>query len=107
MQSGVAGNYCLDVPAGNTANGTQLQIWACQEGNLNQVFDKDGNRFSTRLNGSQVIDASGTNSGDPIVLWESHGGDNQKWRAGLHQVLADPAHVKNSLLVLERSKLNC
>jgi microsomal dipeptidase-like Zn-dependent dipeptidase len=84
MHSRLAGDYCLDVPAGNTANGTQLQIWQCQADNANQVFTKDGNRFSPQLNQNQAIDAAGTNSGDPILLWESHGGDNQKWRAGLH-----------------------
>lgn len=84
MHSALAGDYCLDVPAGNTSNGTQLQIWQCQTGNVNQQFNKDGNRFSPRLNLNQAIDASGTNSGDPIVLWEANGGDNQKWRGGLH-----------------------
>jgi hypothetical protein len=84
MQSGVAGNYCLDVPGGNTSNGTQLQIWECQEGNPNQQWDKNGTRLMSRLNNNQVIDAAGKNSGDPIVLWEHHGGTNQKWRAGLY-----------------------
>ena len=32
------GNKCLDVTGGNTANGTQLQIWTCFSNNPNQQF---------------------------------------------------------------------
>lgn len=84
LKSQLAGNKCLDIPNGNTSNGTQLQIWDCQEGNTNQQFNKNGSVFSARINGNYVIDAAGKNSGDPIVMWEYHGGDNQKWRAGLN-----------------------
>ncbi len=84
MASALPGNFCLTTPNGNTSNSTQLQISTCVEGDVNQMFDKDGNRFNSRLNVNQKIDASGTNSGDPIIFYESNGGDNQKWRAGLY-----------------------
>jgi len=84
MQSGLPGNFCLTTPNGNTSNHTQLQISECVEGDVNQVFDKNGNNFSSRLNANQLIDASGTNSGDAIIFHEANGGDNQKWRAGLY-----------------------
>lgn len=84
LRSQLPGNKCLDIPNGNTDNGTQLQIWDCQEGNINQQFNKNGNKFSSRLNGSKVMDAGGTSNGSPIVLWNYHGGNNQKWRAGLN-----------------------
>jgi len=84
LKSQLDGNKCLDVPNGDTSNGVQLQIWDCQEGNSNQQFNKDGNHFSPRSNPNKAIDAGGTNSGDPIVLWDYHGGDNQKWRPGLN-----------------------
>jgi len=84
MHSGLPGDFCLDVPNGNVSDGTQLQIWQCAQDNLNQKFYKESNRFRSVINQNKVIDAAGTNSGDAIVMWEYHGGDNQKWRAGLH-----------------------
>jgi len=84
MHSALPGDFCMDIPNGNTSNGTQLQIWECQEGNPNQQFYKDSNRFYSVINGNQVIDASGEGDGSPIVMWEHHGGNNQKWRASLH-----------------------
>ncbi|GAA3934069.1 ricin-type beta-trefoil lectin domain protein [Litoribacillus peritrichatus] len=84
LKSQLEGNKCLDIPGGNTSNGSQLQIWDCQESNMNQQFNKHGNVFSARLDSNQVIDASGTSNGDAIVMWRSHGGNNQKWRAGLN-----------------------
>jgi len=84
MLSGLAGNFCLTTPNGNTANHSQLQISECVVGDVNQMFDKDGNNFNSRLNSNQKIDASGTNSGDAIIFHEANGGDNQKWRAGLY-----------------------
>ena len=74
---------CMAVPAGGGGNGTQLQISVCDENSINHQFNKDGGKFISRLNG-KVIDASGTNTGAPITLWDSHGGANQKWRAGLN-----------------------
>ncbi|KEI70021.1 ricin-type beta-trefoil lectin domain protein [Endozoicomonas elysicola] len=84
IKSQLPGNKCMAVPSGSIGNGLQLEVADCDENNISQQFNKDGGKFSTRLNGNMVIDASGTNSGDPIVLWESNGGDNQKWRAGLN-----------------------
>ncbi|WP_067515462.1 ricin-type beta-trefoil lectin domain protein [Endozoicomonas ascidiicola] len=84
IKSQLPGNMCMTVPNGNTGNGTQLQIAQCDEHNLSQQFNKNGARFSPRLNGNQVIDADGTSDGVAIILWSSHGGNNQKWRAGLN-----------------------
>ena len=84
LRSQLAGNKCLDIPNGNTANNTQLQIWDCQAGNLNQQFNKDGNRFRARLNSNQVIDAYGENNGAAIGLWNSNDTNQQKWRASLN-----------------------
>ncbi len=74
----------MAVPSNSIGNGLQLEVADCDENSISQQFNKDGGKFSTHLNGNMVIDASSTNSGDPIVLWESNGGDNQKWRAGLN-----------------------
>ena len=84
MKSGVAGNYCLDIPAGDTSNHVQLHIWSCQEGNQNQMFDEYDGMFRARLNESKVLDSAGTNEGAQIILYDSHGGNNQRWRAGIH-----------------------
>lgn len=84
FRSQLAGNKCIDIPAGDTSNGAELQIWDCDEHNPNQQFNKQGNRISARLNSAQVFDASGTDLGDPLILWRHHGRDNQQWRASLN-----------------------
>lgn len=37
----VHGNKCLDVSGGVDADGTKLQIWTCQSGNVNQQWSYD------------------------------------------------------------------
>lgn len=84
LKSQLDGNMCLDVPNGDVSEGVQLQIWECQEGNLNQQFDRSNRAFRSRHNTNRVVDAAGDYNGAAIVMWEYHGGGNQKWRPSLN-----------------------
>ncbi len=84
IKSQLVGNQCLAVPDGDASNGKQLGIAPCDEQSISQRFTKSGDRFSPQLDTRQAIDASGTDEGDPVILWGHHGGQNQQWRAGLN-----------------------
>jgi hypothetical protein len=72
-----ASSTCLDVPNGNSANGTQLIIWSCN-GGTNQTVTRTGTTL--RMLG-KCLDASGagTANGTRIVLWACNGAANQNW----------------------------
>lgn len=55
----VFGTKCLDVPSGNTADGTKLQIWTCSVNNANQQFsyNKVSHRLSYNFPYHLLIDA--------------------------------------------------
>jgi alpha-galactosidase len=71
-----ASGRCLDVPNGNTTNGTQPVIWDCN-GGANQ-------RWTTTGAGLQAVgkclDAPiGATAGAKVQLWDCNGGTNQQW----------------------------
>jgi O-glycosyl hydrolase len=76
---GVGSGRCLD-DTGNTANGVQVYIWDCTNGNANQQF--------TYTSGSQLqiagkcLDANGqgTTNGTKVILWTCGSQTNQQWR---------------------------
>ncbi len=72
---------CLDLNAGNTANGTHIQMWSCQGGNSNQNWKVVDAQIKHTPSG-KCVDVSGNNSanGTKIILWSCHGGNNQKWK---------------------------
>lgn len=76
------GNLCVDVPSGNFANGTVLQMFQCNGGN-NQSWKVTPNANSTLTisNGNfcwDVPNGSAT-SGNPIQLFSCNGGTNQQF----------------------------
>jgi len=71
---------CLDLSAGNTANGGNIQEWDCQSGNTNQVFriEAVGSYYQIKHTASgKCLQAAGTSSGSNVELWSCTGGDNQ------------------------------
>ncbi|KAG6839517.1 hypothetical protein C0991_001915 [Blastosporella zonata] len=57
------GSKCLDVPSGNTNDGTQLQIWTCASGNQNQKFAYTGdNRLAWDNGSSKCVELPGGNT---------------------------------------------
>ena len=67
---------CLDDPAWRTANGTKVDLWACNGGaNQSWTVVQDG---TIRVLGKCLAE-----SGTSVVLWSCASGySNQEWRAG-------------------------
>jgi len=84
--SDVAAGRVLDVPGGQTGNGTPLQIWDAS-GAANQQWrvsqNSDGSYTLTNVGSGRVLDEPGgqTGNGTRIEIWDSNGGANQHWRA--------------------------
>jgi endo-1,4-beta-xylanase len=83
----VAAGRVLDVPAGQTANGTAVQIWDANGTATNQQWrasqNSDGSYTLTNLASGRVLDEPGgqTGNGTRLAIWDSNGGANQHWRA--------------------------
>ena len=87
------GRYqCVDISAASYADGANVQIWDCVNGNAQMyafVFTgfEDGLPYWVIRNNAtgKVLDAAigtgidGGNNGANIQQWAYHGGDNQKW----------------------------
>ena len=74
---GLAGK-CLDVPNGNTANGTRVQIWDCNGTNSqNWSFQADGTIRA--FNKCLDVSNSGTTNGSIVQLWDCNGTGAQQW----------------------------
>ncbi|MEU4257756.1 endo-1,4-beta-xylanase [Streptomyces fradiae] len=75
---GVASGRCLDVPGAATADGTQVQLWDCNN-RANQQWTLTA-AGELRVYGDKCLDAAGTGSGAKVQIYSCWGGDNQKWR---------------------------
>ena len=73
---GVASGRCLDVPGGNTANGTQPIIWDCS-GGANQRWTVSGQ--TVQALGKCLDSPTNATAGAKAQLWDCHGGANQLW----------------------------
>ncbi|WSP79087.1 endo-1,4-beta-xylanase [Streptomyces sp. NBC_01235] len=84
--SDVAAGRVLDVPGGQTANGTSLQVWDAN-GGANQQWranqNADGSYTLTNVGSGRVLDEPGgqTGNGTRMEIWDANGGANQQWRA--------------------------
>ncbi|MFE5207294.1 endo-1,4-beta-xylanase [Streptomyces sp. NPDC056600] len=75
---GVASGRCVDVPNASTTDGTQVQLWDCNNGTNQQwSFTAAG---ELRVYGNKCLDAGGTGNGAKVQIYSCWGGDNQKWR---------------------------
>jgi endo-1,4-beta-xylanase len=85
--SDVAAGRVLDVPAGQTGNGTPLQVWDANGGAANQQWrasqNSDGSYTLTNVGSGRVLDEPGgqTGNGTRMEIWDANGGANQHWRA--------------------------
>ncbi|QHA09195.1 1,4-beta-xylanase [Streptomyces broussonetiae] len=85
--SDVAAGRVLDVPSGQTANGTPLQDWDANGAAANQQWranqNDDGSYTLTNVGSGRVLDEPGgqTGNGTRMELWDANGGANQHWRA--------------------------
>jgi alpha-galactosidase len=73
--------YCLDVDAGGTANGTNVQIWTCHGGDPQRwIFHPDGTiRRASFPNLCLDIDRGSNAPGTNVQIWQCNGGLNQRW----------------------------
>ncbi|MFF9019889.1 endo-1,4-beta-xylanase [Streptomyces eurythermus] len=75
---GVGSGRCLDVPNAATTDGTQLQLWDCNNATNQQWTSTDSGEL--RVYGDKCLDAAGTGNGTKVQIYSCWGGDNQKWR---------------------------
>lgn len=75
---GVGSGRCLDDPAGNTTNGTQMIIWDCNGGTNQRWTYTSANQLQVL---GKCLDAynNGTTAGTNVVIWDCNGGANQQW----------------------------
>ncbi|MFJ6793698.1 endo-1,4-beta-xylanase [Streptomyces sp. NPDC091268] len=75
---GVGSGRCLDVPGSATADGTQLNLWDCNNrANQQWTYTAAG---ELRVYDNKCLDAGGTGNGAKVQIYSCWGGDNQKWR---------------------------
>ncbi|WP_369779946.1 endo-1,4-beta-xylanase [Streptomyces sp. R33] len=75
---GLGSGRCLDVPGASTSDGTQLNLWDCNNRTNQQWSYTAGGEL--RVYGNKCLDAAGTGNGTKVQIYSCWGGDNQKWR---------------------------
>ncbi|MGW0468643.1 endo-1,4-beta-xylanase [Streptomyces sp. NPDC003027] len=75
---GVGSGRCLDVPGATTTDGTQVNLWDCDNRTNQQWAYTAGGEL--RVYGDTCLDAAGTGNGAKVQIYSCWGGDNQKWR---------------------------
>jgi hypothetical protein len=86
--TGIAGK-CVDVRAANTANGTPVQLYDCNNTNAQQwTLSPDG---SVRALGKCLdVTYGGTTNTTPIQLWDCNNSGAQTWRVQTNGALLNP-----------------
>ena len=84
---------CVDANGGSSANGTKIQMWACNGNASSQSWTMASNG-TVQINGS-CLDITGANytNGTLIEEWACNGGANQQWLA-VNGELVNPASGK-------------
>ncbi|MBX7267646.1 ThuA domain-containing protein [Micromonospora sp. Llam7] len=83
------GGKCLEAAGGSSANGTQIQIWSCNDG-TNQQWTVTPNSTINALNKCLDINAGSATNGTKIQLWTCNGGPNQNWSTQTDGSLRNP-----------------
>jgi hypothetical protein len=82
--SNVHSNKCLDTAGGGTGNGTNIQQWTCNSGEVNQrfmIYNHGGNSHTIwSLKANKVFDADISGNGSNVHLWQDWDGGNQRWQ---------------------------
>lgn len=76
---------CVDLAAGNSANGGNIQQWGCSASNTNQDFTfvpKGSGYYELRTKHNKCVDVGGklTTNGANIVQWNCYNGTNQQFK---------------------------
>lgn len=75
---GVGSGRCVDVPNAGTTDGTQVQLWDCNNATNQQWTSTSAGEL--RVYGNKCLDAAGTGNGAKVQIYSCWGGANQQWR---------------------------
>jgi len=90
--TGIAGK-CVDVASASTANGTAVQLWACNSTNA-QTWTVAGDSTLRALGKCADITSGSTANGAKIQLWDCNGTGAQVWQAQSDGTLRNPQSNK-------------
>ncbi len=85
----VASGRCLDLPASNSANGTQPQIYDCHNG-ANQRWTLSGQTLQSL--GKCLDSPTSAGAGSKVQIWDCNGGTNQKWNVNSNGTISNAAN---------------
>jgi lysophospholipase L1-like esterase len=84
-------SYCLDVRSSNTADGTPVQLWGCDNTAAQSWTVVPGVGGSLRALGKCLdVSQSGTANGSKVQLWACNGTGAQRWLPGTGGALVNP-----------------
>jgi len=93
-------SMCIDISAGGTANGTNIQLWTCSPLNINQAFTYNPTdlHLRSKANPNKCVDVKGAGiaNGTNIQLWDCLDVLNQKFNYVNN--LFRPMHVANKCI---------
>ena len=85
---GAGSRRCLDVPGGNSTNGTQPVIWDCN-GAANQRWTASG---QTRQALGKCLDSpTNATAGTKVQIWDCSGAANQRWNRNANGTVSNVA----------------
>ncbi|MCC3765368.1 RICIN domain-containing protein [Glycomyces sp. TRM65418] len=96
----VSTGKCVNLPNGNTADGTKVQLYTCAE-DPSQQFTYTADR-ELRVRGKCLDTYSGSN-GTQVQIYACHGGDNQKWTFGSDGTIRNAQYTNACLDVYSSS----
>ena len=67
---------------GQAYSGGGIHMWQCDDNNINQQWDFEGDQLMPRSNNAIAVDAYGIDDGSQVAFWSKHNGSNQKWSWG-------------------------
>ncbi|MCB0977871.1 MAG: ricin-type beta-trefoil lectin domain protein [Acidimicrobiales bacterium] len=78
---------CMDLDGSDTGNGNEVLSFPCT-GNPNQAWmQRPDNTISVLTNPSKCLDGNkNANAGDAVIIWDCHGGANQRWTVEGNQI---------------------
>jgi len=83
------GGKCVDVASASSANGTAVQLWACN-GTTAQSWTAGSDGTLRALGKCMDITSAGTANGTKIQLWDCNGSGAQVWQAQSNGTLRNP-----------------
>ncbi|MCO8276214.1 ricin-type beta-trefoil lectin domain protein [Actinoplanes sp. TRM 88003] len=85
---GAGSGRCLDVPGGNTTNGTQPMIWDCN-GGANQRWTTSGQTLQAL--GKCLDSPTNATAGTKAQIWDCSGAANQRWNRNANGTISNVA----------------